>query len=105
MRKPMNEWRLLREYVEENSQAAFARLVERYINLVYSTCLREVHDPSLAEDVTQVVFLVLAQKGQEAPSAANPYRPGCIKRRALPAGTLCKHQARRDVTSSRRPRR
>ena len=40
----MDEWLLLRQYVEENSQTAFAGLVERYINLVYTTCLREVHD-------------------------------------------------------------
>ncbi|MBV9863743.1 MAG: sigma-70 family RNA polymerase sigma factor, partial [Abitibacteriaceae bacterium] len=58
----MQDWQLLREYVDQGSQAAFAILVERYINLVYSTCLREVRNPSLAEDATQVVFLILAKK-------------------------------------------
>lgn len=57
-----SDWQLLREYVHQGSQAAFAALVERHINFVYSTCLREVHNAAVAEDVTQVVFLILARK-------------------------------------------
>jgi RNA polymerase sigma factor (sigma-70 family) len=59
----MHDWQLLREYRRDGSQAAFSRLVERHLRPVYATCLREVHDPHLAEDVTQAVFLVLARKG------------------------------------------
>ncbi len=58
----MHDWRLLRKYVEEDSQAAFASLVRRYTDLVYCTCLRELGDPSLAEEAMQAVFLVLARK-------------------------------------------
>lgn len=36
--------------------------MERYKQLVYSVCLREVENPELAEDATQVVFLLLAKK-------------------------------------------
>jgi len=64
----MQDWQLLQEYIDNGSQAAFGTLVERYVNLVYTTCLREVGDAALAEDVTQVVFLLLAQK---APALRN----------------------------------
>jgi len=53
---------LLRRYVRHGSQAAFAALVRRYGGLVRATCLREVDDKQLAEDVTQVVFLLLARR-------------------------------------------
>ena len=53
---------LLRQYVRHGSQAAFAALVRRYGGLVHATCLREVDDKQLAEDATQVVFLLLARK-------------------------------------------
>jgi RNA polymerase sigma factor (sigma-70 family) len=58
----MEDWRLIRRYVETQSRAAFAEIVERHLKLVYNTCLRDLRDPQMAEDATQVVFLVLAQK-------------------------------------------
>ncbi len=53
---------LLRQFTQHNSQQAFAALTARYLSLVYSTCRRELDDASLAEDVTQAVFLILARK-------------------------------------------
>ncbi len=60
----MQDWRLIDRFVADNSQAAFANLIRKYADLVYCTCLRELGEPSLAEDATQAVFLVLAQKAR-----------------------------------------
>src|SRR6185437_14515990 len=51
---------LLREYAEHGSEGAFAELVRRHVDLVHSATRRMAGDAQ-AEDVTQAVFLALAQ--------------------------------------------
>ena len=58
----MDDAQLLQQYADEGSEAAFQTLVRRHLGLVHGTALRQVGDPSLAQDVSQAVFLLLAQK-------------------------------------------
>jgi RNA polymerase sigma factor (sigma-70 family) len=58
----MDDFDLLQQYAVARSEAAFAELTRRYVNLVYSAGLRQVRDAAAAEDVTQVVFIVLANR-------------------------------------------
>src|SRR3954452_1775016 len=58
----MDDLRLLQEYAKSRSEEAFAELVRRHLNLVYSTALRVVRTPEAAQDVAQMVFMKLARK-------------------------------------------
>jgi RNA polymerase sigma factor (sigma-70 family) len=71
----MDDIKLLRDYAG-GSEVAFTNLVERYVALVYSAAIRQVQNPQLAQEVTQVVFMILAAKA------------GTIHRQTLLSGWL-----------------
>src|SRR6185436_8343248 len=58
----MGDLELVREYASRKCEDAFAALVSRHINMVYSVALREVANAHHAEEITQAVFLTLARK-------------------------------------------
>lgn len=68
---------LLRRYAEEKSEAAFAELVQRHVDLVYAAALRRLGgDGHGAADVAQRVFVALAR--QAAALARHPVLPAWL---------------------------
>jgi RNA polymerase sigma factor (sigma-70 family) len=58
----LSDVQLLRKYAEDGTEEAFTEIVARHTNLVYSTALRQVESPDTAAEVTQRVFVGLAQR-------------------------------------------
>ena len=63
----LDDHELLAEYARSESETAFAALVARYVNLVYSAALRFTGNPHHAEEITQAVFVILARKAGSLP--------------------------------------
>jgi len=58
----LSDHELLAQYAHAKSDAAFAILVSRYVNLVHSAALRFTGSQDSAEEITQAVFIILARK-------------------------------------------
>ena len=61
---------LLRRFCAEGDHEAFNEVVRRHVGLVYGAALRQLGDPTLAEDATQIVFTRLAQRAAKVPQNA-----------------------------------
>ena len=57
----MSDAQLLREYAEQGAEGAFAEIVARHTNLVYSAAARQMESPDMAAEITQRVFIALAR--------------------------------------------
>ena len=92
----MSDSELLQRYLQEDSQEAFAAVVARYLNLVYSAALRQVRSPQLAEEAAQSVFVDLSRQARqlkpEVPLAAWLY---VVTRRA--SLKILRRESRRQV--------
>ena len=77
---------LLRQYVHRNSDAAFAALVTRHVNMVYSAALRKTGNAHAAEEITQAVFVILAKKAGRLREEGRFFPAGCIKPRGFDLG-------------------
>src|SRR6267378_1086459 len=69
---------LLQEYVEHGSEEAFATLVARHVNKVYSIALRHTRNAHQAEEITQAIFVLLARKSRQ------------LGKRVILSGWLCR---------------
>src|SRR5438045_9703989 len=55
---------LLREYTVQRSEPAFAEIVARHTDLVYSAACRQTGSPELSREIAQSVFTDLARKAR-----------------------------------------
>lgn len=84
---------LLREYGRARSESAFAQLVQRHLNLVYSVALRRSGHPELARDACQLVFIDLARKAGRL--ANHPVLPAWLHRAAFFAASRLQRDEQR----------
>src|SRR4051812_39894232 len=61
----MSDTELLQRFARDGSQEAFAQIVRHHVDFVYAAARRQAHgDRDIAEEITQQVFILLAQKAR-----------------------------------------
>jgi RNA polymerase sigma factor (sigma-70 family) len=69
---------LLARYTRQHAEDAFAEIVRRHVNLVYSAALRQVRSPQLAEEVAQSAFADLARNADRLARGGDASSPGSL---------------------------
>jgi RNA polymerase sigma factor (sigma-70 family) len=88
----LTDQQLLHDYSARRSEKAFAELVRRHVDFVFSAAVRMVRDAHLAEDVTQDVFVALAKNARQL--TERPVLSGWLHRTAQ---NLAANAVRSDV--------
>jgi RNA polymerase sigma factor (sigma-70 family) len=91
----MDDAQLLRQFSHDHDEAAFAELVRRHVDMVYTASLRQMRgDPHRAREVTQMVFTDLSRKA--AALVRHPLLPAWLHRSTrFSALRLLRAEARR----------
>jgi RNA polymerase sigma factor (sigma-70 family) len=63
MSEPPSDQQLLETFARDRSSDAFRALADRHAAWVFASAYRQLRDQHLAEDATQIVFILLARKG------------------------------------------
>src|SRR2546430_17014211 len=90
---------LIAEFNARRSEEAFAALVRMHVNMVFATALRQSGDRGIAEEITQNVFIELAQSagklGRHPTIAGWLYRTTLNKARDRLRADLRRHRRER----------
>jgi hypothetical protein len=83
----MQDWELLQEYVQHQSESAFRALVARHLGLVHSAALRQVNSGRSPRKSPRP-FSCCWHARHQAFRAAHPWPDGCLRRPASTTTTL-----------------
>ena len=89
---------LLSTYARTRDAQAFAAIVKRHQNLVYSVCLREYSDPHRAEEAAQECFVKLAQQAANVRTSLSGWLHRCATRVCLQSIRSERARKRREET-------
>lgn len=96
MNTTRHDFELLRAFVHQGDQPAFAALVGRHLDLVYGTAVRKLGDAAGAQEVAQDVFAALARSAwQFAPDDSLPawlHRTAILKSKLWLRGEIRRRQ-------------